>query len=111
AAIGGSFPTLRGRAAKAEGTGEKTTCAFYFQVVHPEAISGGDFSHGRTQAENIAAVLGDVFGHGNEGCMLPGTIEANSAKLSEKADGLLFTEAEVKGFVHLAEECGLEAGA
>ena len=43
--------------------------------------------------------------------MLPGTIEANSAKLSERANGLLFTEAEVKGFIHLAEECGLEAGA
>ncbi len=47
-------------------------------------------------------MLKDVFGHGNEKCMLPGTIEANSAKLSEQANGLLFTEAEVKGFIHLA---------
>ena len=109
AAIGVSLPTLRGRAAKAAGTGEKTTCAFFFQVVHPDAIAGGDFSNGRTHDENITAVLKDVFGHGNEKCMLPGTIEANSAKLSEKANGLLFTEAEVKGFVHLAGECGLDA--
>jgi LDH2 family malate/lactate/ureidoglycolate dehydrogenase len=108
AAIGGSLPTLRGRAAKAEGTGEKTTCAFYFQIVHPEAIHVGDFSKGRNQAENISAVVQDILGHGNENCMLPGTIEANSAKLSEKANGLLFTEAEVKGFIHLAEECGLD---
>ena len=111
AAIGGSLPTLRGRAAKAETTGEKITCAFYFQVIHPDAISVGDFSNGRTQSQNISAVVKDILGHGNENCMLPGTIEANSAKLSERANGLLFTEAEVKGFIHLAEECGLEAGA
>ena len=79
--------------------------------MHPDAIAGGDFSKGRSQAENITEVLKDVFGHGNENCMLPGTIESNSAKLSEKADGLLFTEAEVKGFIHLAEECGLDASA
>ena len=111
AAIGGSLPTLRGRAAKAAGTGEKTTCAFYFQVVHPDAIHVGDFSNGRSQAENITAVVKDILGHGNDKCMLPGTIEANSAKLSEKANGLLFTEAEVRGFIDLAEECGLDASA
>lgn len=111
AAIGGSLPTLRGRAEQAEGSGEKTTSAFYFQVIHPDAINGGDFSNGRTQAENITAVVKDVLGHGNENCMLPGTIEANNAKLSIEANGLLFTEAEVKGFIELAEECGLDAGA
>ncbi len=109
AAIGGSLPTLRGRAAQADGTGEKTTSAFFFQVIHPEAISGADFSHGRTQAENITKVVQDVLGHGNESCMLPGTIEANNAKLSEKAGGLLFTEAEMGGFRELAEECGVSA--
>ncbi len=108
AAIGGSLPTLRGRAHEAEGTGEKTTSAFYFQVVHPDAISGGDFSKGRTQAENITAVLRDIFSHGNENCMLPGTIEANNAKLSEQAGGLLFTEAEIRGFHKLAEESEFE---
>lgn len=41
--------------------------------------------------------------------MLPGTIEAKSAQLSEQAQGLLFTEAEIKGFIHLAEECKLDA--
>ena len=108
-AIGGSQPTLRGRAAKAEGTGEKTTSVFYFQVVHPDAISGGDFAKGRSQAENITAVVQDILGHGNDRCMLPGTIEAGSAKLSVAAGGLLFTEAEIKGFTELAEECGLDA--
>ena len=48
----------------------------------------------------------DVLGHGNENCMLPGTIEANSAKKSEEAGGLLFTPAEMGGFADLAEECG-----
>lgn len=109
AAIGGALPTLRGRATTAEGTGEKTTSAFYFQIVHPEAISGGDFSNGRSQAENITAVIQDILGHGNETCMLPGTIEANNAKLSVDAGGLLFTAAEIRGFNELAEECDLAA--
>lgn len=108
AAIGGSLPTLRGRAAEAEGSGEKTTSAFFFQVIHPEALAAGDFSKGRSQAENLTAVLQDVLGHGNEGCLLPGTIEANNAALSEKAGGLLFTEAEIRGFAELAEECGAD---
>ncbi len=106
AAIGGSQPTLRGRTEKAQGTGEKTTCAFFFQVIHPDAISGGDFANGRDQATNIRAVLDDILGHGNEACMLPGTIEANNAALSVQAGGLLFTPAEMKGFQELAEECG-----
>jgi L-2-hydroxycarboxylate dehydrogenase (NAD+) len=110
-AIGGSLPTLRGRAKQAEGTGEKTTSAFYFQVVHPDALHVEDFSNGRTQAENITAVVKDVLGHGNENCMLPGTIEANSAKRSVEANGLLFTEAEVTGFQELAEECSVDGSA
>ncbi len=111
AAIGGSLPTLRGRPQLAEGTGEKTTTTFYFQVLHPDAISMGDFSNGRSQSENISIVLKDILGHGNESCMLPGTIEANNAKLSEKADGLLFTDAEIQGFAELANECGIDAQA
>ncbi len=110
-AIGGSLPTLRGRTEKAAATGDKTTSAFYFQVVHPDAISVNDFSNGRTQTENITAVVKDVLGHGNENCMLPGTIEANAAKASEEAGGLLFTPAEMKGFAELAEECGQDASA
>ncbi len=109
AAIGGAIPTLRGHKEQAEGTGEKTTSAFFFQVTHPDALNVGNFSNSRSQTENISAVVKDVLGHGNEGCMLPGTIEANAAKLSEKAGGLLFTEAEVNGFIELAEDCGIDA--
>jgi len=108
-AIGGSIPTLRGRAELAEGTGEKTTSTFFFQVTHPEAIAGNDYANNRTQTENITSVIEDVLGHGNENCMLPGTIEANAARLSEQAGGLLFTEAEINGFKELAEECGQDA--
>ena len=109
AAIGGSQPTLRGRVAKAEGTGEKTTCAFFFQVIHPDAIAGGDYANGRDQAGNIKAVIDDVLGHGNDACMLPGTIEANNAALSVKAGGLLFTTAEIRDFQKLAGECEHDA--
>ncbi|NNE92681.1 MAG: lactate dehydrogenase [Verrucomicrobiales bacterium] len=111
AAIGGSLPTLRGRAEKGAEAGEKTTSAFFFQVIHPDAISVGDFSNGRSQSENITSVLKDILGHGNEDCMLPGTIEAKGADMSEQAGGLLFTDAEMAGFAEVAEECGEDASA
>jgi ureidoglycolate dehydrogenase (NAD+) len=102
--IGGSLPTLRSRAAVA---GEKRNCAFFFQVIHPEAISGGVFARGRSQAENVQAVLADILGHGNEGCMLPGQLEAEAAARSEKAGGLLFSQAEVEALNDIAHEAGI----
>lgn len=74
ALIGGSLPTLRGRPATKEG--EKSTSAFYFQVIHPDALSGNNFAEGRTQLENLGAVIADILGHGNDGAMLPGQLEA-----------------------------------
>lgn len=103
ALIGGSLPTIRGR--KAE-TGEKSSANFYFQVIHPEAMNGGLFAKGRTQKENIKAVLADILGHGNENCLLPGEIEARAARQTEAAGGLLFTEAEIESFGEIARECG-----
>jgi ureidoglycolate dehydrogenase (NAD+) len=102
--IGGSLPTIRSRAAMA---GEKQNCAFFFQVIHPEAISSGVFAKGRSQAENVKAVLDDILGHGNERCMLPGQLEAEAAARSEKADGLLFSKAEVEALNEIAHEAGL----
>jgi LDH2 family malate/lactate/ureidoglycolate dehydrogenase len=110
AAIGGGLPTVRGRAEVARAAGEKATSAFYFQVVHPEALSGRNFGQGRGQMENIAAVVADILGHGNEGCMLPGTIEAQAAAKCEAAGGLLFSEAEVRAFGDLAAATGQDAG-
>ena len=103
AMTGGSLPTLRSREIP---EGEKRTPTFYFQVIHPDAISSGDFAKGRNQAENVKAVIDDILGHGNEKCLLPGQIEAQGAARTEKAGGLLFTEAELKEFNELAVECG-----
>lgn len=103
--IGGSLPTIRGR--QTEIPGEKTTSAFYFQVIHPEALSGGDFAQGRDQKQNLKAVIEDILGHGNDRAMLPGQLEADARKRSDAAGGLLFTEAEVAEFNELARETGL----
>ncbi len=101
--IGGSLPTLRSRWAE---DGEKHSCAFYFQVVHPDALSSGNFSQGRSQAENLHAVIQDVIGHGNENAILPGQFEAEAAKRCDANGGLLFSAAEVEAFSELAAECG-----
>ena len=102
--IGGSLPTLRCRAPVA---GEKQTCGFFFQVIHPDAISGGAFAGGRSQQANVKAVLADVLGHGNEQCMLPGQIEAQAAARSDAAGGLLFSKAEVEALNEIAVEAGV----
>ncbi|MBA3960974.1 MAG: Ldh family oxidoreductase [Chthoniobacterales bacterium] len=115
ALIGGSLPTLRGGGGhplftgKELPAGEKRTSSFYFQVIHPEAISSGLFAQGRKQHENVRQVLQDILGHGNESCMLPGQPEAENAKHTEKAGGLLFSEAEVEALNELAAECGAPA--
>jgi L-2-hydroxycarboxylate dehydrogenase (NAD+) len=102
--IGGSLPTLRSRWGTAEN--EKHTPAFYFQVIHPDAMNGNDFAQGRTQAQNVKAVLEDIIGHGNDNSILPGQFEAQAASRSDENGGLLFSEAEVAGFNEIAEECG-----
>ena len=103
--IGGSLPTIRNRWSNVA-AGDKGTCAFFFQVIHPEAMSGGAFAHGRTQSENVKAVLADVLGHGNESCIVPGQLEARFAEKTAAAGGLLFSKAEVEGLNELATEAG-----
>ena len=102
--IGGSLPTIRSRAPV---VGEKQSCAFFFQVIHPEAMSGGAFAKGRSQADNVKAVLADILGHGNEQCMLPGQLEAQAAQRSAQAGGLLFSTAEVAALNEIAHEAGV----
>lgn len=104
--IGGSLPTIRSRWGQAEN--EKHTPAFYFQVIHPDAMNANGFARGRSQAENVKAVLEDIVGHGNDNCLLPGQIEAKSAARSKKNDGLLFSSAEIAAFNEVAAECGHE---
>ena len=114
ALIGGSLPTLRGGGAhpdivgKPLPDGEKRTSSFYFQVIHPDAISSGLFAKHRDQAANIKAVLDDILARGNESCLLPGQPEAQNAQHTQQAGGLLFTEAEIAALNELAEECGAE---
>ena len=103
--IGGSLPTLRGRPILTPG--EKNTPVFYFQVIHPDALSGAAFACGRSQAENLAAVIGDILGHGNTAAMLPGQLEAAARQRSDAAGGLLFTPAEIAEFNELAATLGL----
>ena len=98
--IGGSLPTIRSR--EIADKEEKTTTVFYFQVIHPEALSGRNFAKGRSQMENLKAVIDDVLGHGNDGAMLPGQIEAKARKASDEAGGLHFTPAEIAEFNELA---------
>ena len=100
--IGGSLPTLRNR--WDQQPEEKHTCAFFFQVWHSDAMNAGAFAKGRNQAENVKAVLADILGHCNEGCMLPGQLEAQSAARSARNGGLLFSEAEINAFNEVAAE-------
>src|SRR5688572_30646886 len=104
--VGGSLPTLRSR----WGTGpadEKRTPAFYFQCIRADALSCGDFARGRSQQQNVKAVLEDILGHGNERCILPGQPEAEAYARSERLGGLLFTTAEVDAFDAIAKEAGV----
>ena len=101
--IGGSLPTLRGRPVP---EGEKSSAAFYFQVIHPDAMDAGLFAKGRSQAENIKAVMDDIMGHGNEAALWPGQLEAQAAVQSREAGGLLFSAAEIESFAEIAAECG-----
>jgi L-2-hydroxycarboxylate dehydrogenase (NAD+) len=106
ALIGGGLPTLRSRW---ELSGSKQAPCFFFQVIHPEALSSGVFGADGSQATNVKSVLEDILGHGNEGCILPGQIEAQAAAQSEKNKGLLFTRKELESFNELASECGQTA--
>ena len=105
ALIGGSLPTIRSRGTG--GPGEKHGCAFFFQVIHPEAVSAGAFACGRSQSTNVGAVLADILGHGNAGCMLPGQLEAQAAARCDAAGGLLFSTAEVEALNEIARATGV----
>jgi L-2-hydroxycarboxylate dehydrogenase (NAD+) len=104
ALVGASLPTIRCRARV---PGEKQACVFFFQVIHPEALSCGSFAGGRSQAANLKAVLDDIRGHGNEHCLLPGEVEARAARRCDEAGGLLFSTAEVEALDAIAAEAGV----
>jgi L-2-hydroxycarboxylate dehydrogenase (NAD+) len=99
---GGSLPTLRG--IPNDNPGEKFSCNFFFQVIHPEAFDAGNFAGNRNQGANLQAVLSDILKEGNEKCLLPGQLEAQFAIRSKKNEGLLFSEKELEEFAVLAQE-------
>ncbi|MEI8293735.1 MAG: Ldh family oxidoreductase [bacterium] len=102
--IGGSLPSIRGT--KKGDAGEKRGSTFFFQCIHPDAMRGHNYAHGRSQQENLKACIADILGQGNEGCLLPGQIEADAARLTDHHGGLLFTKAEIEGFTHITDELG-----
>lgn len=104
--IGGSTPTLRSRWAD---DGDKHAPCFFFQVIHPDALSAGAFVGGKSQSANVRDVLADILGHGNEKCLLPGQIEAAAAARSDLNGGLLFSANEIAAFNEVAAECGQPA--
>jgi L-2-hydroxycarboxylate dehydrogenase (NAD+) len=103
---GGSLPRLRGRRGSG-GEGEKYSANFFFQCIKPEALASTDYACGRDQQGNVKAVLDDILCEGNQQCLLPGQIEAQAARASEQANGLLFSEAEIEAFAEMAREAGV----
>jgi L-2-hydroxycarboxylate dehydrogenase (NAD+) len=101
--IGGSLPSLRGRLT--ENPREKNTATFYFQVIHPEALSSENFGMGRSQLDNLKHVLADIL-RGNPDAELPGQAEAEFRHRSDEAGALLFTREEVEDFNSLATDLG-----
>jgi len=101
--IGASKPTIRSHHLD---DGDKHTPNFYFQVIHPEALSSGDFAFGRSQPENLKVVLDDILAGGNQACIVPGQFEAEFAERTRKAGGLLFSGNEIHAFNQIAMECG-----
>jgi ureidoglycolate dehydrogenase (NAD+) len=103
---GGSLATLRSRWSQGA-KDEKHTPSFFFQCIRADALDCGDFAQGRSQTQNVKAVLADILGPGNEKCLLPGQLEATAYADSKKHNGLLLTPAEVDAFVEIAEEAKL----
>ena len=54
-------------------------------------FTSGAFAGGRSQAENIKAVITDILAGGNEHCLLPGQPEATWAARCDRNGGLLFS--------------------
>ena len=99
--IGGSLPTIRNRWATIP-SGEKGVCCCFFQCARPDSLSGDNFAHGRSQKQNVQAILHDILAHGNDSARLPGQHLAQAAAFSAKHGGLLFNRAEVEAFEHIA---------
>ena len=101
--IGGSLPLHRGRTSPS--AEEKNTTSFFFQIIHPEALSAGAFASGRNQSENLKAVIDNIL-LDNDKSILPGQLEAQAAEKSKEAGGLLFSDAELEELHSIADSIG-----
>jgi LDH2 family malate/lactate/ureidoglycolate dehydrogenase len=102
--IGGYLPTLRG--SPADG-GAKGTSSFFFQAIRPDAIASAAFPNPAARDVNVKAVIEDILGHGNDGAMLPGQVEARAAQESAKVGGLIFTQAEALELIRELDNAGM----
>ena len=80
-----------------------TTLAEEMGMVGGLLLLAGAFAMGRSQSANVHAVIQDILGHGNEKCLLPGQPEAEAARLSAHAGGLLFTASEIAELAAVAQ--------
>jgi len=102
--IGGYLPTLRGTPAS---NGIKGTSSFFFQAIRPDAIASASFPSSTERDANVKAVISDILGHGNDGAMLPGQLEARAAEESARVGGLTFSEAEVQELLREARNANV----
>ncbi len=105
--IGGSLPTIRGRADEA-GDGRNRASCYLFQAIKPEAMAAGTFASRAEQDANVQAVIEDVLGHGNDGAILPGWFEHQAYLKSQAEGGMLFTEAEIREFAEVFDEADVK---
>lgn len=84
-------------------------CFVTYKCIHPDALGpSSGYGKGRSRDENVALVLHDILGPGNEAAVLPGFGKHKAALRSEQAGGLIFTTTEVAELKSYADECGIE---
>ena len=105
--IGGYLPTIRGHKDES-GDGKNRASCYLFQAIKPEAMAVSAFGSRAEQDANVKAVIEDVLGHGNDKAILPGWFEHQGFLKSQKAGGLLFTQAEVAEFDDVFKEAGVD---
>ena len=55
----------------------------------------------------MKAVLADILGHGNDGAILPGQLEARAAEESARMGGLIFSYAEAEELTRASARAGI----
>lgn len=109
--IGGGIPTLRGRYdIYPSDPSQKQNCTFFFQAIHPEALSGVSDKDDRQMdiEKNLGKILEDIRAHGNQDVLFPGELEFRHAKRCKEAGGLLFSSSEIRALEAIARDCGLD---